>query len=379
MTRICGAGDAPVVVVDIVDVSHEVYLGRELAGNKLGRNIPNFKLRHNQHHISECKNRGIDSIDPSNLTMPRPSNRAQILDELDKAALALARATYEHIVQDDYSSTDSLSSPSSDPELDDFMNIMAITPPSPLSPFLSDFSDFDSSGDEADHVTARYNRLQHQIAALRDEVEKARILHRPDEPMPRAPQLHLLVHFGEHRPHLFRQKLRVEPEIFDDILDLISDHPIFSNNSHNPQLPVSIQLAIFLNRAGHYGNAIAVEDVAQWAGISIGSVVNCTNCVMVALLDQHDAFMGFPPADSEDFEHAREYVAETVCPEWQNGILAVDGSTINVYQKPGFHGEVFFDRKSRYSLGCQVHFLSVCLLFVIKLNYRPSLCPIICL
>jgi hypothetical protein len=235
------------------------------------------------------------------------------------------------------------------------MNIV-ITPPSPLSPFISDFSDFDSSDDEADHITTRYDHLRVQIASLRDEVEKARVLHHPDEPMPRAPQLHLLVHFGEHRPHLFRQKLRVEPEIFDDILDLISDHPIFCNNSHNPQLPVSIQLAIFLNRAGHYGNSISVEYVAQWAGISAGSVVNCTNRVMVALLDQHDTFMGFPAPDSEDFERAREYAANTVCPEWQNGILAVDGSTINVYQKPGFHGEVFFDRKSRYSLGCQVCF-----------------------
>ena len=185
--------------------------------------------------------------------------------------------------------------------------------------------------------------------------------------MPRAPQLHLLVHFGEHRPHLFWQKLRVEPEIFDDILDLISDHPIFHNNSHNPQLPVSIQLAIFLNHAGHYGNAISVEDVAQWAGISVGSVINCTNCVMVALLDQHDTFLSFPPPDSQDFEHAREYTAKTVCPEWQNGILAIDGSTINVYQKPGFHGEVFYDRKSRYSLGCQVCFF-FCLSSIRKLN-----------
>ncbi|KAG2051261.1 hypothetical protein BDR06DRAFT_890135, partial [Suillus hirtellus] len=175
----------------------------------------------------------------------------------------------------------------------------------------------------------------------------------------------------------FWQKLCVEPEIFNDILDLISDHPIFQNNSHNSQLPISIQLTIFLNHIGHYGNAIMVEDVAQWAGISVGSVVNFTNHVMVVLLDQHDAFMSFPPPDSEDFQHAQEYAAKTVCPEWQNRILAVDGFTINVYQKPGVHGEVFFDRKSRYSLHYQVCFLSVCLLFVIKLIYRPSLCPII--
>ena len=110
--------------------------------------------------------------------MPRQSNRAQILHDLDQAALALARATYEHVAQD-HQPTDSLSN-SSDSELD--LNL-AITPP---SPYFSDFSDFDfdSSGDEADHITARYDRLRDRIAALRDEVEKARVLHRPDEPMP---------------------------------------------------------------------------------------------------------------------------------------------------------------------------------------------------
>ncbi|KAG2059183.1 hypothetical protein BDR06DRAFT_1072085 [Suillus hirtellus] len=127
-----------------------------------------------------------------------------------------------------------------------------------------------------------------------DEVERARVLHRPSEPIPQASQLHLLVHFGQHCPHLFRCKLHVDPKIFDDILNLISGHPIFHNNSNNLQLPISIQLAIFLNCVGHYGNSATLQDVSEWAGISVGSVVNCTNRIMVALLDQHDAFMGFP-------------------------------------------------------------------------------------
>ncbi|KIK75837.1 hypothetical protein PAXRUDRAFT_67919, partial [Paxillus rubicundulus Ve08.2h10] len=76
-------------------------------------------------------------------------------------------------------------------------------------------------------------------------------------------------------------------------LDQISDHQIFSNQSHNRQLPVAIQLAIFLNHAGHYGNTISPKYVAQWAGVSTGSVINCTNHVMVAILDQHDTFMQF--------------------------------------------------------------------------------------
>ncbi|KAG2063780.1 hypothetical protein BDR04DRAFT_1163303 [Suillus decipiens] len=89
-------------------------------------------------------------------------------------------------------------------------------------------------------------------------------------------------------------------KIFDDILNYISDYPIFQNQSNNPQLPVSIQLAIFLNWAGHYGNAITLEDVAQWAGVSVGSMVNCTNHVMIVVLDAHDQFVCFPADNSED-------------------------------------------------------------------------------
>ncbi|KIK33477.1 hypothetical protein CY34DRAFT_99522 [Suillus luteus UH-Slu-Lm8-n1] len=221
---------------------------------------------------------------------------------------------------------------------------------SQLSGLSSSHSD---TSDYSDDVGVHYDRLQHTIAALRDEVERACIFHKPDQPPPRAPQLHMLVHHKEHRPHLFRQKLRVNPEIFDNILDQISDHPIFHNQSNNPQLPVSIQLAIFLNRAGHYGNAISLEDVAQWAGVSVGSVINCTNRVMVALLEEHDQFIFFPDDNSEDAELAWRFAETRTCPEWRGGYLAIDGSTMDLFAKPAYFGETFYDRKSKYSLGCQ--------------------------
>jgi len=276
---------------------------------------------------------------------------AELLNVLDQAALALSQLRYNSAVQE----LDELLSESSASDSDLDLNPMIISPPSPLTPNLPDMSDSDLS--DVDPITTHFLQLQGSIAALQDEVKKAHILHRPDEPPPQAPQLHLLVHFDEHRPHLFRQKLRVSPEIFDDILDLISNHPIFHNQSNNPQLPVAIQLAIFLNRAGHYGNAISLEDVAQWAGISVGSVVNCPNRVMVAVLAQHDHFVSFPTPDSQDAEHARCFVESRTCPEWRKGIFAIDGSTVDLYAKPGFHGEVFFDRKSKYSVSCQVSLL----------------------
>ncbi|KIK22278.1 hypothetical protein PISMIDRAFT_102744, partial [Pisolithus microcarpus 441] len=86
----------------------------------------------------------------------------------------------------------------------------------------------------------------------------------------------------------------------NNILGQISRHSIFQNQSNNWQLPVAIQLAILLFQVGHYGNVCAPEDVAQWAGVSIGTVVNCTHHVMAALLDQHDQFIYVPHIHSEE-------------------------------------------------------------------------------
>ncbi|KIK74346.1 hypothetical protein PAXRUDRAFT_175982 [Paxillus rubicundulus Ve08.2h10] len=146
-----------------------------------------------------------------------------------------------------------------------------------------------------------------------------------------ALQIQVLAQYGVEHPELFHKKLWVNPEIFDSILDQLSDHPI----SQSPQLP------IFLNCAGHYGNVISPEDVALWAGVSVRSVVNCTNCVMIAILDQHDHFLQFMPSNSHDHVCAKEFAANTSSPEWQGGFLAADGSVIPLFQKPGFYGETF--------------------------------------
>ncbi|KIK16358.1 hypothetical protein PISMIDRAFT_113573, partial [Pisolithus microcarpus 441] len=203
-------------------------------------------------------------------------------------------------------------------------------------------------------IIAPYTQLLDTIEALRDEVEAVRILEDPGEPIPKASQLPLLSHFAEHHPSLFRKKLHVNPEVFDDILDQISGHPVFQNQSNNKQLPVLIQLAIFLYRAGHYGNACSPEDVSQWAGVSVGTVVNCTHHVIATLLDQHDEFVYIPGAQSEEMRHARAFTESRTCRAWKNGVFAADSSAINLYARPGMFGDGFYDRKARFSLNCQV-------------------------
>jgi hypothetical protein len=119
-------------------------------------------------------------------TMPRPSTRKDLLNAVDKAALALAKLQYQNELLDDFSNSDSdadMDSVATDDEGAN-MTFSSPTPPSLISSISGLSGPLDSSGDESDDVTAHYDRLQHTIAAFRDEVERARVIHKPDEPPP---------------------------------------------------------------------------------------------------------------------------------------------------------------------------------------------------
>jgi hypothetical protein len=104
-------------------------------------------------------------------------------------------------------------------------------------------------------------------------------------PASHAPQLHLLNEWVLNNPRCFCKNLRVDPDVFDKLIELVENHPIFGSKC---QLPVKIQFAIFLNCAGHYGNAATMEDIADWAGVSVGTIHNCSNRVMIAIAALHD-------------------------------------------------------------------------------------------
>ncbi|KAG1816386.1 uncharacterized protein BJ212DRAFT_1480841 [Suillus subaureus] len=76
-------------------------------------------------------------------------------------------------------------------------------------------------------------------------------------------ELHLLEEWALFLPENFCCKLCVDVDVFDELTKLIQGHTIFYNNLNNPQLPVPIQLTIFLNGTGHYGNAATTEDISD--------------------------------------------------------------------------------------------------------------------
>lgn len=195
-------------------------------------------------------------------------------------------------------------------------------------------------------------RWDAQIQTLATHLLTARVLDF-SPPVTKLGQLDLyLTDFRHNHPDRFRKKLRVSPPVFDRLVELIEDHNVFHNNSNVPQQPISVQLAIFLVRVGHYGNASAPEYIAQWAGVCVGTVINATYRCLVAFLALHDEAVMMPP--EEEKERAKEYVERATCPEWRNGFLLADGTKFVLFQKPGLHGEAWFDKNKDYSIDCQV-------------------------
>ncbi|KAF7371745.1 DDE Tnp4 domain-containing protein [Mycena venus] len=112
----------------------------------------------------------------------------------------------------------------------------------------------DISDDDEDEV---YLARMSAEGELLEAVSATRVLN--PNTMPKVTQLHLvLVEFKTNDPKQFRRNLRVLPDTFDVLIERIEDHPVFSNNSHHPQTPVFIQLAIALYRLGLHGNAASV-------------------------------------------------------------------------------------------------------------------------
>ncbi|KAH7919060.1 hypothetical protein BV22DRAFT_1023626 [Leucogyrophana mollusca] len=226
----------------------------------------------------------------------------------------------------------------------------------------TDSTDSDSSGVAVEIATRIFDIFRHAIVNVRDDIEMTRVLN-PRPKISRAPQLHLLEEWALDSPEKFRRALRMDPRVFGRIVEILEDHPVFHNNSNNAQLAVAVQVAIFINAAGHYGNRSATEDYADWAGVSIGTVYNCFRRVMVAILDHHDEYIHWDQnnvSDMEEKEKAKRWCEARTCREWRGGYLSVDGSPFNLFQKPGWHGEVFFDRKSNYSLTAQVRGCFLC-------------------
>lgn len=190
------------------------------------------------------------------------------------------------------------------------------------------------------------------LDALEEEVRGTRRL-QYFPPRPQVNGFEALWNRRENHPDEFRRLVRMPPKAFNDLVLLIKDSQHFANDSNNPQSPVDQQLAVFLFRVGHYGNAASIDRIAFFFGISTGSVINFSNRVLQAILELHNVYVAWPG-------HARRLAARTYVRRstgvvsWSGGIFATDGTTLPLFQRPSYFGREFYDRNSRYSLNSQV-------------------------
>jgi hypothetical protein len=263
------------------------------------------------------------------------------------------------------SDSDSISSVSSISSISSISSLSSIDSLAPVTDHTGFYLDSDSERDIL--YQTRYGAIRDHIQRL----ENTRVVN-PNK-VHKLSQLYLVLdsYKADDEKH-FRRNLRVSPSTFDSLVEKISDHWVFLSEGSASQLPVDQQLAIALFRFGHFGNSASVESVAQWAGVSTGMVVNATRRVMVAFLNHHDDIIRWPNAQMK--EEVKEWVEAASCAAWRDGWLLVNGTPVPLAEKPAFHGEAYFDRKSNYSLNVQVRlfFVFTQLAYTCKVNHPPK-------
>lgn len=278
-------------------------------------------------------------------------DRGQIDDDihLDRDLYDVNAAGLDH----DNDTLSELSSLSSLSSISSMSSLSSIDSSSTIESVPMHHTFWDEMDEDGEEWAATLRTIR-QLAAIRKRIEYIQntwVLS-PNE-VHKLSQLHLvLVLYKRDDPYRFRRNLRVSSTTFDELVTRIGTHEVFVSSGSRPQLPVDEQLAIALKRFGNFGSNASVEAVAQWAGVSAGMVVKATRRVMEAVLALHDQYIHWPSA--EEKEDAKQWVEDAACKAWRDGWVFVDGTLVPLADKPGYHGEAYFDRKSNYSLNVQV-------------------------
>lgn len=147
----------------------------------------------------------------------------------------------------------------------------------------------------------------------------------------------------------FKALFRVGRETFQVIFELVRKHGVFKKKRGNPQHAVYLQLLVTLYRLGSYGEGCSVLKIATMFGLGDGgTVANIINRVFRALLDLQEKYL-FWPSRAE-----RQQLAEETMHEMPGCIMYVDGTEINLAERPVTDPDSYLSRKQRYSLKAQV-------------------------
>jgi DDE superfamily endonuclease len=147
----------------------------------------------------------------------------------------------------------------------------------------------------------------------------------------------------------FLQTIRVREESLDNLVREFQNHPVFQSKGTRQQAPLRFQFALVLSRLGQYGTGQSRGQIAVKFGVSWGAVNLFTDRVIEALLGVHKQWVNWPTDDEK--EKTKSALRKDGFP---GCVGFIDGTLIEIFQRPGTDGEAYFDRKKNYSLNMQV-------------------------
>ena len=148
----------------------------------------------------------------------------------------------------------------------------------------------------------------------------------------------------------FNLFVRMSRRSFGVVLNLLKDHEIFKNDARIKQERVWVQLMVVLSRLGCDGNGASIGRIAGQFGVSYGSVELYTHRVFVALVSIKNQVI-YWPNEAERILISDRFNRNHGMP---GTVGIIDGTPVNLMQRPHIDGEVFWTRKCRYSMNLQL-------------------------
>lgn len=208
---------------------------------------------------------------------------------------------------------------------------------------------------EDDNFEEQINRLEIDIRIIQ-AIKNTRYLRGQTHKIAKAGNIHLAWIYADNPDDQdrFLNMLRVSPLVFNVLVELIKDDPVFCNNANVPQAAVEYQLSVTLYRMGRYGNGASMMDVARVAGCSEGSVEKFTDRCLEAIDKLHDMFVR--KLTEEEKEVEKRWMEERLgfSGLWREGWLMYDGTIAVLYARPGLNGDAYYTRKANYGFNVQV-------------------------
>ena len=119
-------------------------------------------------------------------------------------------------------------------------------------------------------------------------------------------------------------------------------------------MPVYKQVYIILKRLGVYGNGMALNEIADWAGVGFGTVDLVIRRGITAVFKTNFRACHVQWPSKEEKSQAKNWIETATTSAFQKGWCIVDRTTIPIFEKPHYYEQAFYDRKSRYFINAQI-------------------------